>query len=129
MAGRIRERYRLPSGVFPLVMLVMGYPDEDPPPRPRYPLGFHLVEGTYPTWTDQEVDAAMEAMDQGFLEQGYYRKANYRVALPDGMEERYSFDDYGWTEHISRKLGLWGTDAKDLLDALRACGFLGEAPE
>jgi len=34
MASKLREECRLPDKVFPLVMLTMGYPDEDPPVRP-----------------------------------------------------------------------------------------------
>jgi len=47
-AEKIAEEYDLPKRVFPLVQLVMGYPAEDPPPRPRYPLEFALFEDRYP---------------------------------------------------------------------------------
>jgi nitroreductase len=127
MAGRIRERYRLPEGVFPVVMLAMGYPDEDPPVRPRYPLEFHLFRDSYPEFTPEEVAGAMQVMDRGYLHQDYYRKAGFMIPLPEGSEERYSFDDYGWTEHISRKLGLWGEDPAPLAAELEGCGFHLEA--
>jgi nitroreductase len=123
MAAKLREQYGLPPGVFPVVMLVMGYPDENPPVRPRYPLPFHLFEDAYPELTDERVDQAMEEMDRGYLEQGYYRRANYMIPLPDGMEEAFSFDDYSWTEHISRKMGLWGSDPDQLLNILAECGL------
>ncbi|MDD2717741.1 MAG: hypothetical protein PHW04_17780 [Candidatus Wallbacteria bacterium] len=42
--------------VFPLVQLVMGYPDENPPVRPRYPLNFVLFEGKYPDITDAQLE-------------------------------------------------------------------------
>ncbi len=129
MAGKIREQYGLPKGVFPLVMLVMGYPGEDPPVRPRYPLSFHLFEDTYPELPDETVEEAMREMDQGYLEQEYYRRANYMIPLPEGREETFTYDDYGWTEHISRKLGLWGGDPRELLKALSECGFELEAQE
>jgi len=54
-AKKIAEEYQLPKRVFPLVQLVMDYPAEDPPPRPRYPLGFALFEGKYPELTDEMV--------------------------------------------------------------------------
>jgi len=123
MARRIRERYGLPDRVFPLVMLTMGFPAEDPPVRPRYPLGFHLFEDSYPEMTSDEVDRAIEVMDRGYLDQDYYSSGNYMITLPEGMEERFTFEDYSWTEHISRKLGLWGADPSELLDAIRECGF------
>ncbi len=127
MADKIRERYGLPEGVFPVVMLAMGYPDEDPPVRPRYPMQFHLFKGSYPEFTPEMVAVAMEEMDRGYLLQDYYRKAGFMIPLPEGMEERYCFDVYGWTEHISRKLGLWGEDPAPLLEALDSCGFHLEA--
>jgi len=123
MAGRIRERCSLPEKVFPLVMLTMGYPAEAPPVRPRYPMSFHLFEGAYPDMTDSDVDSAMEVMDSGYLAQEYYRSAGYMIPLPEGCEDQFTFDDYSWTEHISRKLGLWGNNPSDLLDGLRECGF------
>lgn len=125
MAAKLRERFSLPEKVFPMVMLVMGFPDENPPVRPRYPLSFHLFEERYPELTDPMVDRAMERMDRGYLEQEYYRRANYMIPLPEGMEERFSFENYGWTEHISRKMGLWGGDPEELPRILRECGFGG----
>src|SRR5512139_1959914 len=38
MADRIAKEFKLPPRVFPLVQLVMGYPAEEFPPRPRWPL-------------------------------------------------------------------------------------------
>ena len=123
MAEKIREKYGLPDRIFPLVMLTMGYPAEEPPVRPRYPVEFHLFEDRYPEFTDEDVSAAMEEMDSGFLDQDYYRNAGYMIPLEDGREETFSFDDYSWTEHISRKLGQWEKDTEDLLQKIRKCGF------
>ena len=39
---KIKEQYELPDRVLPLVMLTMGYPAEDLPVRPRFPIDFHL---------------------------------------------------------------------------------------
>ncbi|MEM2336270.1 MAG: nitroreductase family protein [Candidatus Bathyarchaeia archaeon] len=66
-AEKIAEEYHLPKRVFPLVQLVMGYPAEDPPPRPRYPIEFTLFEGKYPELTDEMVSEAMRIMDEGYL--------------------------------------------------------------
>lgn len=41
-AEPLAKKYKLPKRVFPLVQLVMGYPDEDKPTRPRYPLSFQM---------------------------------------------------------------------------------------
>ena len=42
-AEKIAEEYHLPKRVFPLVQLAMGYPAEDSPQRPRYPIRFTLI--------------------------------------------------------------------------------------
>jgi len=123
MTKKIKELFNLPDMVFPLVMLTMGYPDEDPPVRPRYPIDFQLFEDEYPVFSENDLEKAVEEMDSGYLDQDYYRKANYMIPLPDGIKEEYDFSTYSWTEHISRKLGLWGEDPEDLFLNLQNCGF------
>jgi hypothetical protein len=109
--------------VFPVVQLTMGYPAEDPPPRPRYPLRFHLFEGSYPRFTDADVEDAMRAMDEGYLAQDYYRELKAKIKLEDGREETFTYDDYGWTEHMGRKWGQWFAEPGPLLEQLERCGF------
>lgn len=122
-ADRIAERFSLPQRVFPITTLVMGYPAEDPPTRPRYPLEFSLFEGSYPDFTDAQLDAAMAEMDEGYLAQDYYRKSNYMVPLEEGREETFTFDTYGWIEHMCRKWGQWLKTPDDLLEQLEKRGF------
>ena len=122
-ARAIAEQYRLPKRVFPLVQLAMGYPAENPPPRPRYPLAFTLFEDEYPELDDDRIQEAMTVMDRGYLAQDYYRRANYQIPLPQDREETFTFDDYSWTEHISRKVGLWLTSLDALVEPLAECGF------
>ncbi len=122
-AEAIVEEYKLPLRVFPLVQLAMGYPAENPPTRPRYPLEFTLFEDQYPELSDERIQRAMDVMDQGYLAQEYYRKANYQIPLEGDREETFTFADYGWTEHISRKLGQWLPALQDLLEPLARCGF------
>lgn len=120
---RIIEEYGLPKRVFPVVQLTMGYPAEDPPPRPRYPLSFHLFEERYPDFTDDDIEAAMKQMDDGYLEEDYYRTLGAKIKLDDAREETFTFDDYSWTEHMCRKWGQWLDDAEPLLEQLEKCGF------
>jgi len=122
-AEKIIERHHLPGRVFPLVMLVMGRPAEDPPTRPRYPLDYVLFEGRYPELGDTQIEEAMAVMDEGYRAQDYYREADYLIPLEDGREEKHTFDTYGWCEHISRKWGQWYPSSRELLEKLRACGF------
>jgi len=96
-AQRVRalsENLELPERVLPMVELVMGYPDEDFPPRPRYPLAFTLFEGRYPKLSDDDVKEAMKVMDDGYLEQGYYRKQNVKIQVEGGKSDDYTFDNY-----------------------------------
>jgi len=123
IADKIAEQYRLPPRVFPLVQLVMGYPAENPPPRPRYPLSFTLFEDTYPEFSADEIDLAMQQMDEGYLAQGYYRKGKIKIKLEAGGEETYTYDNYSWTEHISRKWGQWYASPAELLSQLAKRGF------
>ncbi|MDO9128340.1 MAG: nitroreductase family protein [Anaerolineales bacterium] len=123
-AERIAREYKLPKRVFPLVQLVMGYPAEDFPPRPRYPLEFTLFEDAYPEMSDETVAQAMKVMDEGYLAQGYYRKQKAKIRLEVERPETFTYEDYSWTEHISRKWGQWLKDPKELLKQLEKCGFV-----
>ncbi|MEE9554185.1 MAG: nitroreductase family protein [candidate division Zixibacteria bacterium] len=120
---KIREKYKLPKRVFPFVQLAMGYPAENEPPRPRYPMEFTLFEDEYPEFTDETVERAMKVMDDGYMGQDYYKKGKRKIALKDGREETYTYDTYGWTEHISRKWGQWHPDIAELLDNFKECGL------
>jgi len=122
-ADRIAEEYNLPEKVFPFVQLAMGYPGEDPPPRPRYPMEFTLFEGKYPRLDEKAVSKAMKQMDDGYLAQNYYKRGKYMIRLEGKREETFTFDSYSWTEHISRKLGQWDPDSKTLLEQLEKRGF------
>jgi nitroreductase len=122
-AKRLRKKFKIPDRVFPLVGLTMGYPAENPPVRPRYPLGYHLFKEEYPEFDENTIQQAMQVMDEGYLAQDYYRKANYMVPLEGKREETYTFDNYSWTEHISRKLGVWLPSPRGILAAFKTCGI------
>ena len=122
-AKTIIKEYNLPKRVFPIVQLTVGFPSEDPPTRPRYPLDYFLFEDQYPELTDEMIDKATKEMDDGYLAQDYYREGDYMVPLENNREETFTFDTYSWTEHMGRKWGQWGPSPKVLLEALNACGF------
>ncbi len=119
---KIIAQYKLPPRVFPMVGLTMGYPAENPPPRPRYPVDFVLFEDTYPELERDLILRAMEAMDEGYLAQDYYRRLQAMIPLKDGRQETFTYETYSWTEHICRK---WGQSLfpKTLLQQIRRCGF------
>jgi FMN reductase (NADPH) len=122
-ADQIAEEYSLPPRVFPLVQLAMGYPAENPPSRPRYPLEYTLFESEYPELDEDVVSRAMQQMDEGYLAQDYYRKNNAKISLTSGRKETFTFENYSWTEHICRKWGQWFPDPKELLDQFEKRGF------
>jgi FMN reductase (NADPH) len=122
-AKTLKNKYKIPERVFPLVGLTMGYPAEDPPVRPRYPLEYHLFENEYPALDEAAIQKAMRVMDEGYLAQDYYRNANYMIPLKGKRVETFTFDNYSWTEHISRKLGLWLHSPRSILAAFKTCGF------
>ena len=128
IAPSIKKKYNLPDRVFPVVSLAIGFPDEwedQFPPRPRYPMNFSCFDGEYPELSDETVAEAMLVMDQGYLAQGYYEKQGAMINLHGKKEETFTFEDYSWTEHISRKVALY-TDAH-LLTAYQKIGF--QVPE
>ncbi|MBN1213748.1 MAG: nitroreductase family protein [candidate division Zixibacteria bacterium] len=123
LAKSISKEYKLPERVFPIVQLTVGYPDENPPPRPRYPMDYFLFEDRYPELTEEMINRATEVMDRGYLAQDYYREGDYMVPLENGRKETYSFNNYSWTEHMGRKWGQWTPSPDILMEALQACGF------
>ena len=129
-AAEIIEAYSLPPRVFPMVGLVIGFPDESPPPRPRYPMDFVLFEDKYPDFSDEQVREAMSVMDEGYLAQDYYRSLKAKIKIRDeSREDTFDYDTYSWTEHICRK---WGQDLfpPNLLEQFEKCGFyLGKRDE
>jgi len=130
-ADKIAKEYNLPKKVFPLVQLAMGYPAENPPTRPRYPLEFTLFEDKYPELDDETVSKSMQKMDEGYIAQDYYRKLNAKIQLERGREETFTYDNYSWTEHICRKWGQWFPEPKKLLEQLEKRGFyiIGKKPK
>jgi hypothetical protein len=123
IADKIARDFKLPPRVFPLVGLVMGYPAEEFPPRPRYPLSFTLFEDQYPELTDEQVSEAMKTMDEGYLTQGYYTRLKAKIRLEHGRQETFTYENYSWTEHISRKWGQWYQSPAELLEQLEKRGF------
>jgi len=130
-ADKIAKEYSLPKRVFPLVQLVMGYPAEDPPPRPRYPMEFTLFEHKYPRLDQDTVQKAMKQMDEGYLAQGYYRKYKAKIRLEGERKEIFTYANYSWTEHICRKMGQWYPDPKSILEQFKKRGFYitGKRPQ
>ena len=122
-ADKLIEKYQLPPKVFPLVGISIGFPDENPPVRPRYPMDVACYDGKYPEFTDEQIDKAIQVMDEGYLAQNYYRSGKIMIKLEDDKEETYNGKTYSWTEHISRKWGQWLQDPEEMREILKKYGF------
>ena len=120
-AAKIKEQFDLPDKVFPLVGLVMGYPDENPPVRPRYQIEFTLFHDKY-SISNKTIKEAKNIMDKGYLEENYYEKLDAKIPVKN-KEETFDYDNYSWTEHISRKWGQWYSNKDSILKNLKECGF------
>lgn len=83
---RIAEILRLPANVLPLILLCLGYPDENPPLRPRWPLEAVLHVNTY-------------KMPSNALMKQYYDEANRQL-----VEMQYFRGNVkSWAEHWQKK--------------------------
>lgn len=123
-AAEFAEMFQLPPRVFPIVGLVLGYPAERPAPRPRIPQRYALHWEEYHELSDTDVADALAVMDAGLLREGYYSRLKAKIQLRDGGEDKVSYDEYGWGEHVSRK---YGQDSEwsglDLVGLLRERGI------
>jgi nitroreductase len=64
----------LPHGVVPLVGLCLGYPDESPPLRPRWPLECVVHMNRYHDVTKDNIDDYLNFANDAMENEGYYRK-------------------------------------------------------
>jgi FMN reductase (NADPH) len=123
MAEKLILKYDLPKKVLPMVGITVGYPAENPPVRPRYPLDLSCFDGKYPKFTEDQIKTAMKQMDEGYLAQDYYKNGKLMIKLDNERDETYNGRTYSWTEHISRKWGQWLEDTSEIEEVLNKYGF------
>ncbi len=117
LAREMAEMFALPSRVLPLVGMVIGYPAEAPPPRPRIPTEYVLHRDAYREMTDADVERALGVMDAGLLREGYYGKyAARRDPDPDAR--------YGWGEHVAHKYSTRPGDLETMYRLLAERGMM-----
>ena len=104
----------LPEGVLPLTLLCVGYPDEEPPTRPRLPLSAILHVNGYRDLSDEEMKLFLKHMDDMLGKEGYYQK--YSNQKPD----------FRYSNHIQRKTATKSMQKADveILQVLKESGFL-----
>ena len=88
----IIERLGLPEHVFPLTGIALGRGIESPPTRPRIPSRLVLHNNGYMKYTKEDLEEAIDVMNKGLEEEGYYRKYSKR-------------ENYFWKDHLKRKFG------------------------
>ena len=109
---------KLPKDVLPLTLLCVGYPDEQPPTRPRWPLSSVLHVDYYQDPSEHEMKTFLKHMDDELKKEGYYQKYG-------GREPTYRYSD-----HIKRKTALKPAKKNDaeIIPVVKKTGFLpGEA--
>ncbi len=104
----LTEMFELPERVYPLVGMIVGYPAKKPAPRPRIPTSCVLFKERYHDLAEAEVAAAMDVMDVGLIREGYYQTLNVKIPKPEEGQDQVGFEQYGWSEHISRKYARQG---------------------
>lgn len=90
----ISEVLDLPQGVIPLLGLCIGYPEESPPLRPRWPLGTIVHRNKYREITTAEIDNYLSLADEAIRQERYYQKYSGRETI--------------YTEHLK-----WKTQATE----------------
>lgn len=86
---KVSRLLRLPDGVIPLLGLCLGYPDEAPPLRPRWPLEIIVHKNTHREPTSEDIDGYLRLADEAMKREGYY--------------QRYSGLETSYTEHLKWK--------------------------
>jgi len=107
----------LGKGVLPISLLCIGYPDEEPPTRPRLPLSVVLHIDNYKDPSCEELESSLKHMNDSLEREGYYRKYSRRGP------------SYMYSDHIKRKTDPKWYEEHDIKveEVLKETGFmLGE---
>jgi len=115
---KVIEALSLPKGVLPLTLLCVGYSDEQPPTRPRWPLKSILHIDQYRDVAEKEIDSSLEHMDLALEKEGYYRKYS-------GRKQAYRYRD-----HIKSKsdLKIRDKEENEIVTAMKEAGFFPGEP-
>ncbi|MBC8505987.1 MAG: NADPH-dependent oxidoreductase [Anaerolineales bacterium] len=87
------DLFDLPNLVFPVSGMTLGWPEKDPPIRPRLPLDAVLHWDVY----NKDDEQHLKAYDQEMIATGIYK--GRQVSGGDDKPEAV----YGWTEHTARR--------------------------
>ena len=110
---KVIELLALPSLVFPISGMTLGWPAAAPFIRPRLPLRSILHWETYDTEGEEE---ALAEYDQAMIDTGIYKGRQVPVPGRGGQVE-----EYGWQEHSARRVST--PIRTDLRQVLSQQGF------
>lgn len=115
---KVIKALSLPRGVLPLTLLCVGYPDEQPPIRPRWPLKSILHVDKYRDMAEKDIESFLEHMDFLLDKEGYYRKYS-------GRKRAYRYRD-----HIKSKTAMKVPDKEEseIIAAMKESGFFPGEP-
>jgi len=124
VARELVDLFGLPERVYPLVGLVLGYPEESPDARPRIPLDQCLFWDEYRELPGEKIEEAMNVMDASLIREGYYAKYDAKIPVEKSRQDQVPLADYGWSEHVSRKYGERARTDRELVRMLREQGII-----
>lgn len=112
--NEVIKELKLSSGVLPLTLLCVGYPDEQPDIKPRWALNSVLHVDAYEDPNEEEIEVFLSHMNQELEKQGYYQQYD-----KPGFKYRYS-------NHVKGKTDLKQNekDDKKILPLLKKMGFV-----
>lgn len=110
---KVIKALKLPEGVLPLTLLCIGYPDEQPPTRPRWALSSVLHINHYKDPEKQEIETFLKHMDRELQREGYYQKYGERKP------------GYRYSDHIKSKTAVksWKKDDAAIIPVVKRMGF------
>ncbi|MEM3616064.1 MAG: nitroreductase family protein [Candidatus Methanomethylicia archaeon] len=112
---RLIELLKLPNGVLPLYLICIGYPDENPPIRPRLPTKIMLSINQYREPDPNELIEAAKIMIEKLKEEGYYEKYSKR-------------SDITWIDNVKRKLTYTKKREEEIIKIIELTGYLPNQP-
>jgi len=87
------ELLKLPAGVIPLVLLLVGEKDENPPARPRWSVEKILHIDAYRQATDEDAEKYLAHVEKTLSSENYLMKyANYKGSYREYLAERTAAD-------------------------------------
>lgn len=100
---KIADLFNLPKEVMPVVLMCLGYPDEAPPLRPRWPLKAVLHENKYEMPSEALMRDYYEKANKELVGIGYFRKGIQNWA--EHWQHKFPSEDMKrWETNLKRDL-------------------------